>query len=415
VQGAFTFDGYARLIICNDGVTSVSVEEMYSRWCDWVAQADNFKWAQAIRYVGGDAISATKNLGVTFFLINGWRIRPYEGDHRLVVEGNLYTDPAGQSPFVTTRGGFNVTVEMQVSSLVDSSLAQMAEIEHASFGGRVTVDTVSGVSGTTYPIGTQSSPVNNLADAQAIAAARGFDSFYVIGNLTFGATDNVSNQHFYGQGATLNVTKSLFTFTEGCITTNTHYHHARITGRQGGESNYFNCIIDGLWNAHCHYQDCGMVSPSTLAYTIQQSGGVSSTHITDLHNCYSDEGTVVIDRNGARLNQRYVSYSGDIKFINQNHPTASGSVWINMSGGTVTIDASCTGGTFKISGNCAVVNQSGGAIVDMSQVSASVSGGIDYQALAAAILSAAQVTPIHSNVVQGQAGVADAVWNKQLP
>ena len=373
--GAFTFDGTNKIISLVPGTTEISCVELYSRWVEWCILNDNFKYLPAIRTVGGDTISPTKNLGLTFFLINGWRVRPQEASHSLRVNGNLYTDPAGFSPFVATLGAYNVMIEVTVSSLVDSSLAQLPEIEQASFNGRVAIDVANGEAGTAYPIGTQASPVNNLADALSIAATRGFDVFYVLGNLTIGATDNVSNKHFHGQGATLNVTKTLITFIDGCVTSNASWHNLRVTGKQGGESNYIDCIIDGIWNAHCHYQNCGFILPTANpSFTIQHSSAVGSTHITDLHDCYSDEGTAVIDRNGTGLNQIYIRYSGRIKFINQNKASGSGTVWINMNGGTVTVAASCTTGGFVISGNCTVVNESGGATVDVSQVSASSLG-----------------------------------------
>ena len=260
--------------------------------------------------------------------------------------------------------------QVSVRSANSAGLVQTREIEHASFNGRVTIDVTNGKAGTAYPLGTEREPVNNLADALFIADLRGFDQFYVIGNLTIASGQNVSDKHFFGQGATLNVTKTLITFADGCITTNAMWHNCRVTGKQGGESNYEDCIIDGIWNAHCHYRRCGFLQPTANpSYSAQHSSTVSATHITDLHDCYSDEGTPVIDRNGTRLNQIYTSYSGRIKFINQNRATESGSVWIHMNGGTVTIDATCTKGAFYISGNCTVINQSSGAVVDTSQVS----------------------------------------------
>lgn len=42
-------------------------------------------------------------------------------------------------------------------------------------------------------------------------------------------------------------------------------------------------------------------------------------------------------------------------------------------------------------------------------------GGVDLEALAQAILAAAQITPIHADVRAGQTGIADAVWAKALP
>lgn len=123
-----------------------------------------------MRAIGGDVISSHKALGTTFFLINGWRIRPFAWDHVLRVNGNLYTDPAGFDPFAIPFGSYSVTVELTVSSLVEASLAQLPEIEQASFDGKVTIDVINGTFGTDYPIGTSRTPVNNLTDAKIIAA-----------------------------------------------------------------------------------------------------------------------------------------------------------------------------------------------------------------------------------------------------
>jgi hypothetical protein len=58
-------------------------------------------------------------LGSTFFLENQWRIRPYEGDHTLTVDGNLY-DRLGASPYVSTLGAYNVFIISTVSDLVQT-------------------------------------------------------------------------------------------------------------------------------------------------------------------------------------------------------------------------------------------------------------------------------------------------------
>jgi hypothetical protein len=112
-----TFDGPNKLVILDS--TSVTVATLWSRWVDWFVTSDNSKYLPAFRNVGGDPISDVKNLGITYFIINGWKIRPMEANHRLTVEGNLFTDPAGASAFVPTVGAFNVTIEMSVSNLSD--------------------------------------------------------------------------------------------------------------------------------------------------------------------------------------------------------------------------------------------------------------------------------------------------------
>lgn len=114
-----TFDGPNRLILVNDGVTEIDVEvDIYSDWKEWVTLYDHGKYPPAMRTVGGDPTTGGRALGATFFLRNGWRIRTWEGDHRLVVTGNLYTDE-GEPPFVPVTGPYTTIIESNVSNLVD--------------------------------------------------------------------------------------------------------------------------------------------------------------------------------------------------------------------------------------------------------------------------------------------------------
>ena len=113
-----TFDGDNKLIIINNGEDELVAErDIYSAWKRWKVEAkkDNAKWLQALRTVGGDPIGGTQTVSPYFFLLNGWKLRPYEATHRLIVDGNLFVDGGG-SPFVATVGNFNVVVELQTSS-----------------------------------------------------------------------------------------------------------------------------------------------------------------------------------------------------------------------------------------------------------------------------------------------------------
>lgn len=277
------------------------------------------------------------------------------------------------SPYKVFLSGSNNNI-LDVTNLNDVSVApnnsagliNIVEVQQAAFEGQVSIDAVSGEAGTAYPKGTLTKPVNNITDAKAIATARGIDDFFIVGNLTIGATDDVSALHFEGGGSTLNVAKTAITLTQGCVTTNSHWSHCKITGYQGGESNYHDCMIDGLDNAHCYYERCGILDGTSRGYSIRQTSAVSQGHASYFKECFSDEGTAIIDRNGARLNATFDGFSGRIKFINQNHATQSGQVWIHLNGGTVTIDASCTKGKITVTGVGSLVNQSAGTEVDAS-------------------------------------------------
>lgn len=146
-----TFDPTTKIIQVTEapvgGVVNLDVKvDLYSDGKeDWRASASLFKYRFPIRAVGGDPLPGSKALGSTFFLAPGWTIRPYEADHRLIVNGNLYVED-GSSPYTTTVGTYNVLIEAEVSSLVDATVVQFHEITdlHAAHFNRRTRDTVTG-------------------------------------------------------------------------------------------------------------------------------------------------------------------------------------------------------------------------------------------------------------------------------
>lgn len=113
-----TFDGPNKIIIVNEGVVSLDTEiDIYSDWKEWSRLQDNTKYDQALRPVGGNPSTGGEVLGKTFFLTNGWRMRSWEGDHSLLVIGNLFTEE-GDDPFITTIFNHSITINYKVSNLI---------------------------------------------------------------------------------------------------------------------------------------------------------------------------------------------------------------------------------------------------------------------------------------------------------
>ena len=122
----FTVDGANKLFICNSGVYGFDVQiDLYSDWKEWYLEDNNTKYGEALRTVGGDPLVGGRYLGDTYFLINGWKIRPSEADQRLQIDGNIYSDD-GSGVVVQTTGNYNVLVENTVSNLVDSTVSDIS-------------------------------------------------------------------------------------------------------------------------------------------------------------------------------------------------------------------------------------------------------------------------------------------------
>ena len=139
------FDGERELIIVNPGETSIDIrKDVYSEWKRWFIQDDNSKFNKAFRVVGGDILPEDQ-LGLTYFLLGNWKIRPFEGDHRLIIKGNLYKQN-GEDPIADTIGDFKVTVSMKVSNLIDMISTGVASASVAQTELTVDPELLDGIS-----------------------------------------------------------------------------------------------------------------------------------------------------------------------------------------------------------------------------------------------------------------------------
>lgn len=107
-----TFDGPNKLIIL--AATSLDLAGLWSAWKDWLL-AGNAGYALALETVGGEPIDPTAGTLVPLYLFirNGWKIRPMESDHTLVVSGGTLVVSGGGDPFVSTIGDFTVRIRYQ--------------------------------------------------------------------------------------------------------------------------------------------------------------------------------------------------------------------------------------------------------------------------------------------------------------
>lgn len=146
-----TFDGANRLILVNEGETSLDVGiDLYSDWKEWSRLRSHTMFLPAISVIGGEPVGGGQYVGATYFLENGWRIKPYEGNYVLDVIGNLYTREAGQNPVVPTSGvsaNFTrstvVTIGTAPSTDLSQVLADTAILKSTTSSTDTKVDSVS--------------------------------------------------------------------------------------------------------------------------------------------------------------------------------------------------------------------------------------------------------------------------------
>lgn len=128
---ATTFDGATKRIILDS--TSVTASELWSDWVRWLdSDTDNSKWDYAFRQVGGDDLGAGLAIPPYLFLLNGWRVRPMEASHDLVITGNLFVEGGG-TPVTSTLGTYQVNVKyvvpVQAQALSTSSAGSCPTVQ----------------------------------------------------------------------------------------------------------------------------------------------------------------------------------------------------------------------------------------------------------------------------------------------
>lgn len=340
-----TFDPVNLRIIEIDaaGDNELDVVEIYSEWKAWQLLSDNAKHPPAFRFVGGDPISPTQDLGSTFFLTNGWKIRPAESSHKLTLVGNIFTDPAGESVFVNTLGAFTVNTETRVSNLTDSSVARLDLVQLLQ---QVFIDPTNGTAGTAEGIGVPTKPSDNIADARIIANRDNLFSYAFRESLTL--DQNHDNWFFEGISSEANDVINLGGFSVD----RSRFKGCTLAGTMTG----FIEVVESLLNVVLGLD--GTVRRSGLAGNLSTAANANLL----LDSCFSQEPgsptpNLAVGSNSS-VNIR--NYSGGLEL---ETVTAGTTVSVDLDPGKVILNANCTGGTVLVRGIGELINNSTGTTV----------------------------------------------------
>jgi hypothetical protein len=124
-----TFDGVNKIIQVENGVTELIFDtDVYAVWKKWAV--NNLNFSQAMTKLGGETIVPNQVfIAYTFQLLNGWKIRPYEGQHILQIKSNVFSAD-GTLPY-TLPNGFDVLVNIEndtaggLTTLQDTKLTEI--------------------------------------------------------------------------------------------------------------------------------------------------------------------------------------------------------------------------------------------------------------------------------------------------
>lgn len=117
----FTVDTTNKLFVAKPGITAFDVKiDLYSDAKEhWLAGGQVMGFLFPLRVIGGDPIGGGKFAGDLYFLRDGWKIRPDEADHTLLITGNLFLDDGEVGNLIVpTVGDFTVVTIAERSNLV---------------------------------------------------------------------------------------------------------------------------------------------------------------------------------------------------------------------------------------------------------------------------------------------------------
>lgn len=306
-----------------------------------------------------------------------------------IINGYTVTFEDVGTPYAVSLQGSNNNIldvtnlnNVAVRSNNSAGLVQTQELQYAAFDGAITVDTVNGVSGTTYPIGSKLRPVNNIPDARTIAAVYGFGELHVKGNLTLDTGDDVSDMRITGD----NALRTFVNILPGSSTSGVEIRDCAVTGTLDGTTILRDCYVFDLTYVNGFIFQCQLAGTITL-------GGVNTANFL---SCYSDINAVTIDMNGSGYSFNIASWKGELHIANK---TGTDVAKVYSGAASIHIDASVTNGTgIHLDGI--------GDVVNNSQVLPEVNELLSVDSIWSHIvdggLSAEQLMRITSSVLSGK-------------
>jgi len=331
------FDKINQLIIIKKPDVEIVCQDLINAIRDYEDDLLSFDVAKIANANGKDDLGGGVLVGITLTLLN-WRLQ-FEARTELegwtickVSGGNLVAvDENGDGMYQIAPSAY---VNVILANSSSATLQELTSIQYSSFNGGVTIDVLNGISGTIYPIGTPLFPVNNYEEAMIIAELRGFNKFFVKGELTIN-TDCINCQYI-GDGH-----DSAIITVDGGEHVTTSFTNLTLSGTFDDGSNIMatHCKLQNLYKVTIDAHDSILIgelklNDSESSYFFNCNDGLPGTDLPtiNINNCES---------------LGFFNYSGGLKLINMNIATE---ITINLSSGRVILDETCNTGNIIVRG-----------------------------------------------------------------
>lgn len=247
-----------------------------------------------------------------------------------VTDGDIYLRGVGTwTNRETYTGGANV-----VNQLIDGVLVQ--EIEQLSYTGVVHIDTVGGSSGTAFPIGTLSTPVDNMADALLIMASRGIETVHIHSDLTL--SSGSYNNLFLGNG----IETTTITISGSATVDGARFGDCTLTGSVGGSVVCTDAVLRDLTSFNGQATNCGLQGDIVL------SGDVISRFVNCYNHAIVPATRTTIDIGGSGNSAVFHGYQGNLDIDNMSG--AADAAVIGLHAGNIRLLSGLTDGNVILFG-----------------------------------------------------------------
>jgi len=206
-----------------------------------------------------------------------------------------------------------------------------------NYNGRIHVDTVKGVAGRSYPVGTLDMPSDNAADAKALADNNDIREYGVRGPLTLAAGHD--EWRFFGLGAGAEV-KLAGQDVDGAFFEGIELSQAAV-----GSIVCENCTLDGVSGLNGRFVLCGFIGTQTAA------DGASLTFVDPYSRISGFANTPILDLGAGRtldIDLIIRGLKGGWRL--QNMDRAGDSCSIDIQAGQLVLDATVSDGALGVRG-----------------------------------------------------------------
>ena len=302
-----------------------------------------------------------------------------------MISGSVVLDPSCTAGILELRGDFVLTDGSAGTAVVDNRTS----VHIQAIEDTIYYDSVNGVPGTIYPIGTPQQPVNNEADLRTICTARHTNKVSIKGLLA--PTASMEYFSFVGYGVGLSELNIAGAPSVNQSTFENLYVHGASTGTIAARQ----CRIEvnGIGGA---ITDSSIVAIQPGSGAVNATGCIIEGNVDGAH-IFSSCGFIgtpnVISNVLAGNLEIYGSYGqievGDV---------TGGNTHIELSTGSVILDATCAGGVIDLLGNSLLTDNSAGSTVN------------DYR-----IQREYTEDAIYFDAVNGEAGTTYPIGSRSVP